>query len=61
MFECIPKKIYYPKNKEELQKILIEAKNNKITIHPRGCGTSTAGQSLNHGVLIDTARYMNKY
>ncbi len=60
MFECIPKKIYYPKNKEELQKILIEAKNNKITIHPRGCGTSTAGQSLGHGVLIDTARYMNK-
>ncbi|HOW17093.1 MAG TPA: FAD-binding oxidoreductase, partial [bacterium] len=60
MFECVPKKIYYPKNKQELQKILIKAKKNKITIHPRGCGTSTAGQSLGHGVLIDTARYMNR-
>ena len=60
MFEILPSEVLYPKNKNDIKKAILHANKQNKTIHARGCGTSTAGQSLGNGLLIDFSRYMNK-
>ena len=36
------------------------ARNNGIAVLPRGGGTSLAGQTVNHAIVIDFSKYMNR-
>ncbi len=58
MFEILPSQVLYPKNKEDVKAAIDNANKEGITIHARGCGTATAGQSLGSGISIDFSRYM---
>jgi FAD/FMN-containing dehydrogenase/ferredoxin len=58
IFELIPSGVFFPKNQKELQRTLLNT--SARSIHPRGAGTSAAGQSLGKGLVIDFTRHMNK-
>lgn len=60
MFQVLPSKVIYPKDNTEIKKAIEQAIKLSVPIHARGCGTSTAGQSLGEGILMDFSRYMNK-
>ncbi len=59
MFEVLPAKVICPKEKEDVKKAIKNAKQEHLTVHARGCGTSTAGQSLGEGILMDFSRNMD--
>ncbi len=62
IYQVIPEAILYPANAEDINAIVTsvaQQPNNSISITPRGGGTGTNGQSLNHSVIVDTSRYLN--
>ncbi len=63
VYQCMPSLVIFPKTEEDL--VIAFKLGNKdqyktLTFVPRGGGTGTNGQSLNHGVVVDTSRYMKE-
>lgn len=59
MFEILPSAVTFPRNHKDVENIL-KLSDRKITIHSRGTGTGTVGQSLGKGIIIDFSRHMNR-
>ena len=59
IFREVPMGVCYPKNKEDLKKIVLFAAENKIPIIPRAAGTSLAGQVVGSGLVVDISRHLN--
>jgi len=55
-----PLAVTRPKNKEDIKKIIAFARENGISIIPRGAGTSLAGQVVGTGIVVDVSKYMNR-
>lgn len=51
--------VAFPKNANDVQKIIQWANKHACPIIPRGAGTSLAGQVVGGGLIVDVSRYMN--
>jgi len=63
IYEVEPDGVLFPRNQKDVELIfnlLRKEKFRAIKITARGGGTSTNGQSINHGFLVDYSRYMNR-
>jgi FAD/FMN-containing dehydrogenase/Fe-S oxidoreductase len=58
-YRKIPMAVAIPKNEQDLQKLIAFANNEKITLIPRGAGTSLAGQVVGNGIIVDMSRNFN--
>lgn len=56
----IPFGVALPKNKEDIKVLVDFARRNKISLIPRGAGTSLAGQVVGSGLVVDVSRYMKQ-
>ncbi|NPA36584.1 MAG: FAD-binding protein [Chlorobi bacterium] len=54
-----PLGVVYPRDKEDVRKIILFCNQNKIPIIPRAAGTSLAGQVVGNGLVVDVSRHMN--
>ncbi|MGG8495620.1 FAD-binding and (Fe-S)-binding domain-containing protein [Tenacibaculum sp. TC6] len=57
VYRKIPLAVAYPKNKEDIKKLIAFATQHKITLIPRTAGTSLAGQCVGDGIIIDVSKY----
>lgn len=55
-----PVAVIWPKNAEDIKKVLAFASLEKIPVTIRAAGTSLAGQVVTNGLVVDISRYMNK-
>ncbi|MBM5782140.1 MAG: FAD-binding oxidoreductase [Pelagibacterales bacterium] len=63
IYEVEPDAVIFPKNSQDVELIfnLLRKENfHLIKITARGGGTSTNGQSINSGIIVDYSRYMNR-
>lgn len=60
IYQIVPKAVAFPKDDEDLRKIMKYAFENNIPITPRGGGTSLAGATVGSGIIIDFSMHMNK-
>ncbi|WP_392560112.1 D-2-hydroxyglutarate dehydrogenase YdiJ [Orbus mooreae] len=63
IYQLLPQAILFPKNISDLKLLTSlsrKEKHRSICFTPRGGGTGTNGQSLNHGIIVDLSRYMNR-
>ncbi len=63
IYEVEPDGVIFPKNENDVElifKLLRQENFRDIKITARGGGTSTNGQSINHGLIVDYSRYMNR-
>ncbi len=63
VYQVLPQAVVFPKHEQDVQAIFRLAQHEQFkSIHftPRGGGTGTNGQSLNHGIVIDLSRFMNR-
>ena len=60
IYQMEPLGIALPKNAEDVAEIIRICSESKTIFLPRGGGTSLAGQTVNHGIVIDFTKYMNK-
>lgn len=62
IYQVIPEAVVFPRNTQDIISILqlasVEQFKREIQFCPRGGGTSTNGQSLTSGIVIDCSRYM---
>lgn len=56
----IPLAVAYPKDNEDIQKIIRFAKEHKNGIIPRAAGTSLAGQVVGNGIVVDVSKYLTR-
>ncbi len=57
VYRKIPLAVAYPKNKEDIKKLIAFANENAITLIPRTAGTSLAGQCVGDGIVVDVSKY----
>lgn len=61
IFEITPKVVVFPKNSEDIKKLVKLAKKNKISLTCRCAGTDMSGGPLTEEVLIVFPKYFNKF
>jgi FAD/FMN-containing dehydrogenase/Fe-S oxidoreductase len=59
IYQIKPIAIVLPKNKQDVEIAIAMANRHKITILPRGAGTSLAGQTVGESMILDFSKYMN--
>ncbi|MEG1372051.1 MAG: FAD-binding and (Fe-S)-binding domain-containing protein [Mucinivorans sp.] len=55
-----PLGVAYPKNTEDIKRIISFARSENISIIARTAGTSLAGQVVGSGLVVDTSRHLNR-
>ncbi len=60
IYKFVPEMIVLPKTKEDIQKTIKFAKENKTGVTCRTAGTSLAGAAVGKGIILDFTRYFNK-
>lgn len=60
VYRKLPLGVSFPKDLEDLKKILAWAQTHQISIIPRTAGTSLAGQCVGDGLVVDVSRHWTK-
>ena len=56
----VPLAVTYPKNNEDLKKLILFARKNHTSLIPRTAGTSLAGQVVGAGIIVDISKHFGK-
>ena len=56
-YKIRPIAVAYPKNNEDIVKIIQFANQNNIALTPRTAGTSLAGQTVGSGIIVDVSKH----
>lgn len=56
----IPVAVAFPRNEEDIARLIRFANDNKTSLIPRAAGTSLAGQVVGSGIVVDISKYFNK-
>src|SRR5690348_3040064 len=56
----IPIAVAIPRNKQDIQRLIRFAIQEKTSLIPRTAGTSLAGQVVGGGIVVDVSRHFNK-
>ena len=59
-YRMLPLAVAYPKNSEDIVKLMQFATENKISLTPRTAGTSLAGQTVGNGIIVDVSKYFTR-
>jgi len=60
VYRKIPLAVSFPKNIDDLKKLINFAKNQNISLIPRAAGTSLAGQCVGDGIVVDVSKHFTK-
>jgi len=60
VYQIEPVGVVIPKSREDLVKIANACRQHRCPITMRGGGTSQAGQTVGHGLIVDTSKYLNR-
>ena len=60
IYEMEPLAIVFPRTVEDVQHVVRVAAARGLPVLTRGAGTSLAGQAVNHAIVLDCSRYMNR-
>lgn len=58
-FKLVPTAVFFPKNTSEVQRVVLRARAEGVSVTVRAGGTCMSGGALNTGYIIDLTRYMN--
>ena len=60
VYREMPLAVAFPKNSEDIKKLIRFAVDHNTSLIPRTAGTSLAGQCVGNGIVVDTSRYLTK-
>ena len=60
IYQMMPHAVVIPKSFNDIEACVSFAKENNIALLPRGGGTSQCGQTVNHAIVLDTTKHLNK-
>jgi FAD/FMN-containing dehydrogenase/Fe-S oxidoreductase len=59
-YQMMPLGVVAPRSVAEAERAIALARTDGVTVLPRGGGTSQSGQTVNHSVVIDCSKYLNR-
>jgi len=57
VYRILPLAVIYPKNENDVKKIIAFANKNHVSLTARTAGTSLAGQCVTNGIILDFSKY----
>ncbi|MBR6459006.1 MAG: FAD-binding oxidoreductase, partial [Actinomycetaceae bacterium] len=60
LYRIAPRIVVFPRDAADVEATLTIARETGVPFTSRGAGTSTAGNSIGAGIVLDFSRYMNK-
>lgn len=60
VYQMMPQAVVMPHHYDDVRACLAIAKKLELSVLPRGGGTSQCGQTVNHSLVIDNSKYLNK-
>ena len=60
IYQMEPIGVVIPRDVEDVLAVVEVARDNEVPLLPRGGGTSLAGQTVNHAIVLDFSKYMNQ-
>ncbi len=60
IYQMEPVGVVVPKRLEDVLAVMDVARRYKVPVLPRGGGTSLSGQTVNHAIVLDFSKYMNR-
>ena len=60
IYQMEPVGVVIPRDAEDILAVMEVARDNQVPVLPRSGGTSLAGQSVNHAIVMDFSKYMNQ-
>jgi FAD/FMN-containing dehydrogenase/Fe-S oxidoreductase len=59
-YQMMPLGVVAPRSVAEAARAIALARTDGVTVLPRGGGTSQSGQTVNHSLVIDCSKYLNR-
>ncbi|PCI05676.1 MAG: FAD-binding oxidoreductase [Hyphomicrobiales bacterium] len=59
-YQMMPQGVVVPKTIEDVEACISAARDEGIPVLPRGGGTSQCGQTVNHALVVDNSKYLNR-
>src|SRR5215468_5803055 len=59
-YQIMPLGVVAPRTMAEATRAIVIAREEHVSVLPRGGGTSQAGQAVNSSLVIDCSKYLNK-
>jgi len=59
-YKVLPLAVAYPKDDEDIKKLILFANKEKLSLIPRTAGTSLAGQVVGEGIVVDVSRHFTR-
>ena len=60
LYQMEPAAIVFPRDARDIEAVVRMCAERGVAVLPRGAGTSLAGQAVNHAVVLDCSRYMDR-
>ncbi len=60
IYQMEPVGVVIPRNEEDVLAVMEVASRNRVPVLPRCGGTSLAGQAVNHAIVMDFSKYMDR-
>ena len=60
IYQMEPVGVVIPRNVDDVQAVMEIARDSNIPVLPRAGGTSLAGQTVNHAIVVDFSKYLNQ-
>lgn len=57
VYKELPLAVCYPKNKDDIRKLIDFARKHQTALIPRAAGTSLAGQCVGDGIIVDVSKH----
>src|SRR5215468_10971853 len=59
-YQMMPIGVVAPRSVAEAERAIALARAEGVTVLPRGAGTSQSGQTVNHSLVVDCSKYLNR-
>src|SRR5712672_3140196 len=59
-YQMMPLGVVLPRTMAEAERAIAIARQEGVSVLPRGGGTSQSGQTVNHSVVLDCSKYLNR-
>src|SRR5258705_6094678 len=59
-YQMMPLGVVVPRTVAEAARAIAIARAERVSVLPRGGGTSQSGQTVNHSLVIDCSQYLNR-
>ncbi len=60
IYQMEPVGVVIPRSADDIHAVMEIARDNRVPVLPRGGGTGLAGQTINHGIVMDFSKYLNQ-